>query len=74
MPLPGSELDFRARILGVSEDYDPTIYGYYHVGICCPDSASAHWLSPMYFYYRCGSFCYVFLVEPGCIFAALAQC
>ena len=50
MPLLGSELDFRARILGVSEDYDPTICGCYRVGICCPNSASAQWLSPMHFY------------------------
>ena len=65
--------------LGVSEDYDPTFYGYYPSGTCFQfqlqevfstsiarsvlfsNSASAQWLSPMHFYYRCGSSCYLFL-------------
>jgi len=57
--------------LGVSEDYDPTFYGFYPLGTCFPtvqvhsglfsNSASAQWFSPMHFYYRCGSSCYLFL-------------
>ena len=83
MPLPGQFLVVK---LGVSEDYDPTFYGYYPSGTCFQfqlqevfstsiaripivqvhsglfsNSASAQWLSPMHFYYRCGSSCYLFL-------------
>ena len=57
MPLPGQ---FSVVKLGVSEDYDPTFYGYYPSGTCFPivqvhsglfsNSASAQWLSPMHFF------------------------
>ena len=68
MPLPGQFLVVK---LGVSEDYDPTFYGFYPLGTCFPtvqvhsglfsNSASAQWLSPLHFYCRCGSSCYLFL-------------
>ena len=79
MPLPGQFLVVK---LGVSEDYDPTFYGFYPLGTCFPtvqvhsglfsNSASAQWLSPMHFLLPLWQFLLPVSLETGVHFGSVS--
>jgi hypothetical protein len=54
----------------MSEDYDPTFYGFYTAGICFSNSAKENGGLLCILSYRYGSSRYLFLEEPGCMFGA----